>query len=53
MSKEQLNVDKFLQGQIDCQKGKAPASENKDYLRGYATQYQHEQNMDALTDGNK
>lgn len=56
MSKTELKtIDRpadFLEGQLDCMKGKpAQADRTEDYTRGYATQYQHEANMDAMTDG--
>jgi hypothetical protein len=40
----------FLKGQLDCKEGN-PAAQNAsdDYNRGYAAQYQHEQNMEYFT----
>jgi hypothetical protein len=38
--------DEFLQGQKDCEAGKAPQSIETWYTRGYQTQYESEQ---ALT----
>jgi len=44
--------DDFLAGQSDCQEGiPHKMCQSHDYHRGYACQYQHDQNMDALTDG--
>ena len=45
-------ADEFLKGQKDCQEGKPAQPYKSDwYKRGYAAQYQHEQNMEALTRG--
>ena len=42
--------DDFLQGQKDCQKGEpAKLDGSKAYLRGFSTQYTHDQNMSELT----
>jgi hypothetical protein len=38
----------FLKGQSDCQKGVPHVDQSEDYNRGYAAQYQHEQNMNEL-----
>jgi hypothetical protein len=43
-------VDEFLAGQYACECGE-PCQENASeyFRRGYSAQYQHEQNMDAMT----
>lgn len=44
-----MSADDFLKGQADCKDGKlADLKGNVDYNRGYAAQYQHEQNMTDL-----
>lgn len=44
------NPQDFLQGQKDCIAGiPHEAGKSKDYDRGYNTQYQHEQNLTALS----
>jgi len=46
------STDDFLRGQKDCQEGiPAKQQQSEDYQRGYAAQYQHEANQDAMTDG--
>jgi hypothetical protein len=46
------SADDFLRGQKDCQEGiPAKQEQSTDYQRGYATEYQHQANMDAMTDG--
>lgn len=45
-----IDADEFLRGQRDCQNGvKHLAGQSDSYDRGYAAQYQHEQNMSALS----
>jgi hypothetical protein len=44
-----MNADDFLKGQRDCEKGAVHQSgKSESYDRGYAAQYQHEQNLSAL-----
>ena len=44
------NTNDFLKGQRDCKEGNPPERKpSEDYLRGYATQYQHEQNLEYVT----
>lgn len=46
--------DEFLKGQRDCKEGiPSPQDASEEYLRGYSTQYQHEQNMEYLTRENR
>lgn len=40
-----MNTNQYLAGQKDCDDGKEQQSDDEDYLRGYACQYQHEQNL--------
>lgn len=50
--KDIKSSDDFLRGQKDCQEGiPAKREQSTDYQRGYAAQYQHDANMDAMTDG--
>lgn len=52
MKNNPMNVSDFLHGQRDCREGREPkVNANEDYLRGYSTQYQHEQNMGYVTRG--
>ena len=49
-TKRKIISDDFLAGQRDCEQGVPHDSDKSEsYNRGYAAQYQHEQNMDALT----
>jgi|TARA_Y100000296_G_scaffold33741_1_gene39200 hypothetical protein len=49
-SKPDFSTD-FLSGQRDCAAGKPhQAGKSEAYDRGYAAQYQHEQNMTALSE---
>jgi hypothetical protein len=42
----------FLKGQLDCKEGKPAATKaSQDYTRGYAAQYQHEQNIEYFSRG--
>lgn len=42
--------DDFMRGQDDCAKGKPHADgQGEAYDRGYNAEYQHQQNMDALS----
>lgn len=41
----------FLRGRRDCKDGVPHKSQGDAYDRGYAAQYQHEQNMGALSHG--
>jgi len=45
---EQVKDSLFQQGMIDCTNNKAPASDNHEYLNGYAAQYEHEQKLSSL-----
>ena len=38
-------IDEFLQGQADCKNGVPHEDKGDHYNRGYAAQYQEEQNM--------
>ena len=42
------DADAFLRGQRDCMDALPPQEKSQDYTRGYATQYQHNENMAAL-----
>ena len=43
-----MDVNAFMQGQIDCQNGVPHTDKGEDYNRGYSAQYQHEQNMNEM-----
>ena len=44
-------ISAFLQGQWDCGEGKEPQrTDDEAYMRGYSTEYQHEQNQSAMSD---
>ena len=45
---EEFDCGEFLQGQRDCKDGVPQSSEDNDYLRGYAAQYEAEQMATAL-----
>lgn len=50
MSAPILSTDDFLRGQIDCQDGTPhKAGQSSDYDRGYAAQYQHDENLSELS----
>jgi len=49
MSEPMESADDFLQGMADCKAGLPQAGGSKDYDRGYAAQYQHEQNLSELS----
>ena len=40
-------IDDFLQGQTDCKNGVPHQDKGEYYNRGYSTQYQEEQNLNA------
>lgn len=41
----------FVRGQLDCQKGEPhKPDQSESYNKGYAAQYQHEQNMTAASE---
>ena len=47
-----MNTAEFLQGANDCLMGvEHSAGKGGSYDAGYASQYQHEQNMTVLTEG--
>ncbi len=47
-----MNTAEFLQGMNDCLKGvERMAGKGQSYDAGYSSQYQHEQNLNALTEG--
>lgn len=44
-------IDDFLKGGMDCMNGIAhEKGQSEAYDRGYSTQYQHEQNMGAISE---
>jgi hypothetical protein len=46
---EEMNTSEFLQGANDCLVGvEHKAGKGQSYDAGYASQYQHEQNLNAL-----
>lgn len=48
---EQQAIEEFLRGQADCKNGVAHMpNQSKDYDRGYAAQYQLEQQLNELID---
>lgn len=46
---DKLNESEFLQGQKDCMNGVEHKDGTESYNRGYAAQYQHEQNQEAMS----
>ena len=49
---EEMNTAEYLQGANDCLIGvEHKAGKGDSYDAGYSSQYQHEQNMTALTEG--
>tara|TARA_R110000737_G_scaffold51220_1_gene72401 strand:- start:511 stop:690 length:180 start_codon:yes stop_codon:yes gene_type:complete len=47
-----MNTSEYLQGANDCLMGvEHKAGRGDSYDAGYSSQYQHEQNMTALTEG--
>ncbi len=41
-----MDINDYLRGMEDCKAGRsANTQDSEDYNRGYATQYQHEQNL--------
>lgn len=44
-----MNTDRYIEGQRDCAEGNPwRDGMGRDYNDGYSTQYQHEQNMNAV-----
>ena len=49
---KEMNTAEYLQGANDCLLGvEHKAGKSDSYNAGYASQYQHEQNITALTEG--
>ena len=47
-----MNTTEYLQGANDCLMGvEHMAGKGQSYDAGYSSQYQHEQNLNALTEG--
>lgn len=44
-----ISAGDFLRGQRDCQNGIPHTTGSESYNRGYAAQYQHEQNMTEIS----
>ena len=50
----QMDCNEFLRGQRDCMNGEPhKAGMSESYDRGYAAQYQHEQNLNNITRSKK
>ncbi len=49
----EINSTDYLQGMKDCRDGAPHQSKGDDYDEGFACQYQHEQNMNALELGHE
>jgi hypothetical protein len=49
---KEMNTAEYLQGANDCLMGiEHKAGKGQSYDAGYSSQYQHEQNLNALTGG--